>query len=197
VAVLLFGAALPTLLASSPAAAAQSPLFKAQSRQTLGRPTILKTFAYGVDDWSAVMGGKIDPHGAPTVWHFQLGTTKSYGLHLAGTSLENPLRGDGREVVEEAVNCLAPETTFHFRLVATNSAGRTFGPDRTFTTKRATAPAAAVYRTCPEGKLAAARALAGSAAAAVSRPIVIGTGLAFRAGYAPSTLGLEPPGRSI
>jgi hypothetical protein len=134
--------------------------FKTQPRQ-LRRPTILDTHAYGVDDWSAVIIGRIDPHGSPTVWHFQLGTTKSYGLHLAGTSLENPLRGDGREVVEEAVNCLAPETTFHFRLVATNSAGRTFGPDRTFTTKRATAPAAAVYRTCPEGKPAAARVPAG------------------------------------
>jgi hypothetical protein len=43
--------------------------------------------------------------------------------------------------VSESVSELVPNAIYHLRLVATNSAGTTFGPDVTFTTPKAPAPA--------------------------------------------------------
>jgi streptogramin lyase len=74
------------------------------------KPTVQRTRAYGVDDWSAVMEGSVNPRG---------------------------------------VNCLAPSTTYHFRLVAKNAAGKTYGPDHAFTTTPPLASSESVYARCP------------------------------------------------
>ena len=129
-------AAIPTVPVSSAAMNSQ-------------KPTAQRTKAYGIDDWSAVMEGAVNPHGLETIWYFQLGTTKAYGLHFAKVSLEEPIGGAGSSQVEEAVDCLAPSTTYHFRLVAKNSAGKTYGPDQSFTTTRPLGSSGSVYARCP------------------------------------------------
>jgi hypothetical protein len=118
----------------------------------LRKPTVRIAHAYGIDDWSAVMVGSINPNGLDTHWHFQLGTTKAYGLLLADVSQERPFDGSRRVKVEEAVECLAPATTYHFRIVAKSKAWKTYGPDQTFTTKRQQGSEAGVYDECPGGK---------------------------------------------
>src|SRR4051794_25232899 len=100
-------------------AAAQS----AGARQSQ-KPIVRIAHASGIDDWSAVMRGNINARGLETSWRFQLGTTKAYGLPLAGISQERPLGGSRWNAVEEAVECLAPMTTYHFRIVARNKAGK-------------------------------------------------------------------------
>jgi hypothetical protein len=94
------------------------------------------------------MLGNIDPHGLETSWRFQLGTTRAYGLPIAEISQERSLGGSRWNVVEEAVNCLAPMTTYHFRIVARNKAGKTYGRDQTFTTKRWQGSEAEIYERC-------------------------------------------------
>lgn len=116
------------------------------------KPTVRSAHASGIDDWSAVLRGNINPHGLETSWRFQLGTTRAYGLPLSGASLEKSLGGTRRVAVEEAVNCLAPMTTYHFRIVARNRAGKTYGPDQTFTTKRQLGSEPGVYERCPGHK---------------------------------------------
>jgi hypothetical protein len=119
------------------------------ARQSL-RPTIKRTHAYGVQGWGAVLLGSVDPNGLETVWYFQMGKTRAYGLPLTRTSLEDPLGGHGVNPVEEGVLCLAPKTTYHFRLVAKNAAGKTYGHDQTFTTKRLQGSASSIYGECPD-----------------------------------------------
>jgi len=142
-----FIASLLLLLALGGAAGAQI----VSARQSL-KPIVRSAHASGIDDWSAVMRGNINPHGLETSWRFELGTTRAYGLPLPGVSVEKPLGGSRRIAVEEAVNCLAPTTTYHFRIVAKNKAGKTYGPDQTFTTKRQQGSETGVYERCPGHK---------------------------------------------
>jgi hypothetical protein len=75
---------------------------------------------------------KVDPNGAATTYLFQYGTSTLYGAMTA------PLpAGGGAKVVNVVadVAALAPATTYHYRVVATNSHGTVKGADRTFKTK--------------------------------------------------------------
>ncbi len=81
---------------------------------------------------SAALNAQINPSLAPTFYRFQYGPTTSYG------SRTYPSESIGSDDVDHAVraeiSALTPATTYHFRAVATNFAGNTYGPDRTFTT---------------------------------------------------------------
>ena len=101
-----------------------------------GPPVVITNPATLVASFSATLSGSVDPHGLTTNVHFQYGTTTSYGLHTAiqGKS------GNAYQNVAANISGLAASTTYHFRIVATNSAGTTYGADRTFTTLSATGP---------------------------------------------------------
>src|SRR5439155_3697235 len=77
----------------------------------------------------------VDPHGLTTTVYFQYGTTTSYGL----TTANQTKTGNAYQNVVANISGLAASTTYHFRIVATNSAGTRYGTDRTFTTLTATA----------------------------------------------------------
>src|SRR5262249_27642977 len=96
----------------------------------IGPPVVITSPATNVTSSSATLNGSVDPHGLTTNVHFQYGTTTSYGLNTAiqGKS------GNAYQNVAASISGLAVSTTYHFRIVATNSAGTTFGADRTFTT---------------------------------------------------------------
>jgi len=92
--------------------------------------------ATNVASFSATLNGSVDPHGLTTSVHFQYGTTASYGLTTAPQSKT----GNTYQTVVANISGLAASTTYHFRIVATNSSGTTYGSDRTFTTLSATGP---------------------------------------------------------
>ena len=75
-------------------------------------------------------------HGLTTSVHFQYGTTTSYGLTTAPQSHS----GNAYLNVSANISSLTANTVYHFRIVATNSAGTTYGSDRTFRTLTATGP---------------------------------------------------------
>jgi hypothetical protein len=106
-----------TLTATGPAVVTTSPA------------TVIASF-------SATLNGSVDPHGLPTTVYFQCGTTTSYGLTTAPQSKS----GNTYQSVTANISGLAASTTYHFRIVAANSAGTTYGADRTFTTLSATGP---------------------------------------------------------
>ncbi|PYL62938.1 MAG: hypothetical protein DMF24_02085 [Verrucomicrobia bacterium] len=62
--------------------------------------------------------------------HFQYGTTNSCGL----TTTNQSFGGSTYQNVNGNISGLSGSTTYHFRIVATNSAGATYGSDKTFTT---------------------------------------------------------------
>jgi hypothetical protein len=86
--------------------------------------------ATNVASSSATLNGSVDPHGLSTSVHFQYGTTTSYGR----TTANQTKTGNTYQNVAANISGLTTHTTYHFRIVTTNSAGTRFGSDRTFTT---------------------------------------------------------------
>jgi len=95
-----------------------------------GPPVVITNSATNVASSSATLNGSVDPHGLTTTVYFQYGTTTSYG-HSTATKSET---GNTYQSVAANIGGLAASTTYHFRMVATNSAGTIYGGDRTFTT---------------------------------------------------------------
>src|SRR3954454_12492473 len=83
---------------------------------------------------SANVTGTVDPNGTPTTYHFEYGTSTAYGLRTAEADAG---AGDDPVDVEAALSNLTPQTTYHYRLVAT---GADPGADRTIRTADAPKP---------------------------------------------------------
>ena len=86
---------------------------------------------------TATLTGGVAPGDQQTTWYFNYGTTAAYGSTspvqtLAPTMASQP--------VSAALGGLAPDTTYHFQLVATNALGPSVGADVTFTTAPALTP---------------------------------------------------------
>jgi hypothetical protein len=95
-----------------------------------------------IASFSARLNALLDPHGLATSVHFQYGTTPSYGLTTAPQSQS----GNTYRNVSANINGLTASTTYHFRVVASNTAGSTMGADRTFTTLTPTGPPVVITR---------------------------------------------------
>jgi len=95
-----------------------------------GRPAVITDPATNVTSSSATMRAVVDPHGLTTSVYFQYGATTSYGLT---TSMQSEAGNIFRDVSGN-ISGLSAGTTYHFRIVATNSAGTTYGEDRVFST---------------------------------------------------------------
>ena len=82
---------------------------------------------------TATLNGQVNPHGSPTVYYFQYGTTTAYGSRTPDVAV-----GSGTVSAKVAVPVagLAPNTKYHFRFVARNALGTTPGADRVLTTPK-------------------------------------------------------------
>ena len=101
-----------------------------------GPPVVTTNPATFIAGFSAMLNGLLDPHGLTTSVHFQYGTTTNYGLTTAPQSHT----GNTYLNVGANISSLSASTIYHFRIVASNSAGTSLGSDRTFTTLSATGP---------------------------------------------------------
>jgi hypothetical protein len=97
------------------------------------KPAATTGGAASVAQSTATLNGRVDPNGKATTYFFQIGTTRLYGAQTAETSAG---AGANPVAVSAPVTGLAPFTLYHYRLVAQNEDGRTFGQDRTFRTKK-------------------------------------------------------------
>lgn len=91
-------------------------------------PAILGTAPFAPTATGVAFTALLNPNGAATTYRFQYGTSTAYGLETFGLSLP---AGVLPRSVSFRINSLAPRTTYHFRVVASNRAGTTFGPDTT------------------------------------------------------------------
>jgi hypothetical protein len=82
---------------------------------------------------SITVRGSVDPRGVETSVYIQYGTTEAYGAQTPPSAV-----GAGAQEVKIAATIpgLQPNTLYHYRLVATSSAGMAVGEDRTVTTKK-------------------------------------------------------------
>jgi len=125
----LLALAITSASSPAPASAAASP-----PSATSGSPS-------SVGESSATVNGTVNPNGQSTTYYFRYGTTTSYGLQ---TTPAGAGPGTGMVAVHAALDGLSPNTTYHYQLVATSSAGTTNGADETLTTTSTTASQAVV-----------------------------------------------------
>jgi hypothetical protein len=84
----------------------------------------------------ATLNGVIYPEGLKTEYDFEYGTTTAYGSRVPASATASAGEGLGKTGISQPVSGLQPGTTYHYRLVATNSSGTMAGEDRTFGLRR-------------------------------------------------------------
>jgi hypothetical protein len=95
-------------------------------------PTVpgVETGAAQVEGDRGSVGGTVVPGGLPTTYAVEYGPTTDYGETVAAASAG---AGEAPVAVTAPISGLAPGTTYHYRLVATNALGATAGADAELT----------------------------------------------------------------
>ncbi len=94
-------------------------------------PTATTGPATAIGATTATVTGTVVPGGQATSWYVEYGTSTTYGSQTAKANA-----GSGSAAVNVTSNLasLKPGSTYHYRVVATNSAGTVHGSDAVFTT---------------------------------------------------------------
>jgi sugar lactone lactonase YvrE len=99
-------------------------------------PGVVTGAASSLTPTTATLNATVNPNGAEvTACTFEYGTSVSYGTSVPCASL--PGSGESPVPVSAPLTGLSANTTYHFRIVATNSGGTSNGSDQTFTTAKA------------------------------------------------------------
>ena len=103
-------------------------------------PSVSTSSATNVGSNQATLNGYLSSMGGASscTVYFQYGTTTSYGS-TTGTQAKS-----SAGTFSQSLTGLSPGTTYHYRAVASNSAGTVYGADTTFTTSSSTVPADAI-----------------------------------------------------
>src|SRR3984957_405235 len=93
-------------------------------------PVVTTNAASGITQTGATLNGSVNPEGAATTYHFEYGTSTSYGTI---TPVPDGSAGSGTSAVNEsaAITSLTPGTTYDYRIDATNVTGTTHGANQT------------------------------------------------------------------
>jgi hypothetical protein len=94
-------------------------------------PTVGGGSFSGVGSSSAVVHATVEPGGVPTSYYFEYGTSTEYGSRTPSESAGASL---GTVAVSAPVEGLSPDTTYHFRVVASSTEGTVRGVDASFST---------------------------------------------------------------
>ena len=88
---------------------------------------------------AAALEGSVNPQGLATTAHYEYGLDSKFRasgpVYDQSTASQSVGSDFSSHTVVASLSGLVPNALYHVRLVATNSAGTTFGPDATFTTK--------------------------------------------------------------
>ena len=141
--------------------------------------------------------GNVYDYGGTTTYHFEYGTSTAYG-----TSVPVPDAQASTELsssVSEQVSGLMPGTTYHWRLVSTNSVeGTGFSADQTFTTAGGgTAPTTPMAPTAPTTSPPTTVGGSGPKRVAKTRSVKGRTILTTTAGRTLYTLSVEKHGKFV
>jgi PQQ-like domain len=121
----------PTPTATPTATATPTPTSTPTPTATAtGAPIVKTNPATNVARFSATLNGSVNPNGLTTTVGFQYGRTTSYG----STTAKQTKTGNTYQSASANISGLTSNTTYHFRIVGTNSGGTRYGSDKTFTT---------------------------------------------------------------
>jgi hypothetical protein len=110
--------------------------------RTLSPPVVTNEQVAGAGSSEAVVQAEVNPEGFASTYHVEYGLSSSYGK---STSERGVGSDSSPHLINVALAGLAPGSTYHWRVVATNSIGTSEGPDQLFNTSGATGPA----QSCP------------------------------------------------
>ena len=97
------------------------------------KPAVVTEAASSITQTTATLNATVNPTGAEvSACKFEYGTTTAYGSSVSCSSL--PGSGESPVSVSAPVTGLTANTTYHFRIVASNSGGTSLGSDRTLKT---------------------------------------------------------------
>jgi phosphodiesterase/alkaline phosphatase D-like protein len=104
-------------------------------------PTVTTGLPTSVGSTTATLSGTVNPNGVATTFVFEFGTSTAFGSITTPTSA-----GAGTNPVNLTANMsgLAPNTTYYYRVVATNSVGTSTGIVRSFRTTGTASPPVAL-----------------------------------------------------
>ena len=80
---------------------------------------------------TATVAGTVNPNGTATTWYVEYGTSVTYGAKTTAVSAGS---GTTSQAVSASLASLKPGTTYHYRFVATSTAGTGHGADGILTT---------------------------------------------------------------
>jgi hypothetical protein len=116
-------------------------------RFTYSAPPGVTPGAPAVQISGAAFSGLVNPEGLPTTAHFEYGidpVDRGPGFSTVLYDQTTPVQQVGSDSTDHAISApvsgLVPNAVYHVRLVASNSAGTTAGPDQTFSTLASAPP---------------------------------------------------------
>jgi hypothetical protein len=115
-------------------------------------PAVSTGNATSISTTSATLNGTVNPEGQSTTYYFEYGTTTSYGSQTATASAG---AGSVDVKVTTTIESLVPDTTYHYRLVASNASGTALGGDVSFRTPKPPAPVVVTRRATNIGQTSA------------------------------------------
>ncbi|MBE2283556.1 MAG: hypothetical protein IAE77_08840 [Prosthecobacter sp.] len=104
-------------------------LMVARYQTAPGTPVVTTGMASARTATTATLNGVVQPGGLDTIAYFEYGLTTSYGSVTSSQSIGQT----GAISVQAAAGSLISGAVYHYRIVATNSAGTKYGSDVTFT----------------------------------------------------------------
>ncbi len=108
-------------------------------------PSVVTGAASSVTANSSTLNATVNPNGTEVSdCHFEYGTTTLYGASIPCTTL--PGSGNSAVAVAVPIGSLVSNTTYHFRIVATNLGGTNYGGDELFTTPLSSQEEAAITK---------------------------------------------------
>jgi hypothetical protein len=94
-------------------------------------PTVTTGAATTVGLHTAAVHGVVNPNAAATSAHFEYGPTAAYG---STSTSQDAGAGAAARAMAASLSGLQPDTLYHFRAVASNTWGASYGADQTFRT---------------------------------------------------------------
>jgi subtilisin family serine protease len=106
-------------------------------KTSIPAPTVKTEPPSYIARYSVILNGVVNPNGALTTYDIEYGLTTSYGKHLYSPTWPpgvSPGSGTSDVAIMEQAQGLEPDTTYHYRVTATNAGGTSYGKDMEFVT---------------------------------------------------------------